>query len=232
MKWASLALLMLLACLAARPVYANCSNPAGKEADAIYNGDYHTYQFCNGTAWIPFGIQAGGLGSMQLISTQTASSSASLQWTGLGSYNTYLLSCGGLQPVTNAVDLDLQFGEGATPTWKTSGYAYGAMDAGGGAFEYHSSGAAAILLNWPTVAGNQAYQAQASTVWIHNLSNTSTYKFISFHTTYYEYNASSVILDDNGGGYYSGDTNAVTAIRLQYSSGNIAAGQCSLYGMN
>jgi len=33
------------------PVYAGCANPTGKEADLVYNGDYHTYQFCNGTVW-------------------------------------------------------------------------------------------------------------------------------------------------------------------------------------
>ncbi len=47
-------LLILLASLAARPVYAACANPAGNEGDIIYNADYHTYQFCNGTSWTPF----------------------------------------------------------------------------------------------------------------------------------------------------------------------------------
>jgi hypothetical protein len=35
-----------------------------------------------------------------------------------------------------------------------------------------------------------------------------------------------------GTGWYTGDTNAVTAIRVLASSGNITSGQCSLYGMN
>jgi hypothetical protein len=48
--------LLLLACLAAGPAYAGtCTNPTGNEADEIYNEDYHTYQFCNGTNWTPFG---------------------------------------------------------------------------------------------------------------------------------------------------------------------------------
>ncbi len=40
--------------LVAAHAYANCTSPTGKEADIKYNGDYHTYQFCNGTNWIPY----------------------------------------------------------------------------------------------------------------------------------------------------------------------------------
>jgi hypothetical protein len=46
-------LFILLLCLAAGPVYGGtCSNPTGNEADFIYNSNFHTYQFCNGTNWI------------------------------------------------------------------------------------------------------------------------------------------------------------------------------------
>jgi hypothetical protein len=48
-------MLGILACLAAGPAYGGtCSSPAGNEGDIKYNGDYHTYQFCNGTNWIPY----------------------------------------------------------------------------------------------------------------------------------------------------------------------------------
>ncbi len=30
-------------------------NSAGNEGDVIYNAAYSTYQFCNGTSWIPYG---------------------------------------------------------------------------------------------------------------------------------------------------------------------------------
>ena len=46
---------MLLTWLAAGPVYAACTSPAGNERDIIYNGDYNTYQFCNGTRWMGYG---------------------------------------------------------------------------------------------------------------------------------------------------------------------------------
>ena len=44
--------LLLLACLAAGPAHAACTNPAGSERALMYNGDYRTYQFCNGTRWV------------------------------------------------------------------------------------------------------------------------------------------------------------------------------------
>ena len=74
----SLYLLFALIFLAAGPARADCSNPADPEKSMVYNNDYHTYQFCNGTQWLSMG--GGGAGSgMTLISTQTASASASLQ---------------------------------------------------------------------------------------------------------------------------------------------------------
>ena len=115
MQKASLSLLILLACLAASPAHAVCSNPAGNEADQFYNATYHTYQFCNGANWMAMGaVGAIVVGALTLISTQTASNSASLQWTGLGStYNTLLLDCNGLKPATNSVNANIVFGEGA-----------------------------------------------------------------------------------------------------------------------
>jgi len=46
---------LLLACFAAEPVYATCTSPAGNEGDQVYNYNYHTFQFCNGTSWLAYG---------------------------------------------------------------------------------------------------------------------------------------------------------------------------------
>jgi hypothetical protein len=49
-------LLAMLAFLAAGSAYGGtCSSPTGNEGDIKYNGNYHTYQFCNGTNWIAYG---------------------------------------------------------------------------------------------------------------------------------------------------------------------------------
>lgn len=36
-------------------VWAACSNPTGQEGESVYNGTYHTLQFCNGTQWMAMG---------------------------------------------------------------------------------------------------------------------------------------------------------------------------------
>jgi hypothetical protein len=67
-KIASTRLLLLVApvCLPVVPIYAECSNPNGKEKDIIYNNEYHTYEFCDETQWysmektIPARGRAGG----------------------------------------------------------------------------------------------------------------------------------------------------------------------------
>jgi hypothetical protein len=61
-------LVILLAGFAVGPAFASaCSNPAGNEQDFIYNGNYHTYQFCNGTNW----VVAGGTVAPESLATQT-----------------------------------------------------------------------------------------------------------------------------------------------------------------
>lgn len=61
-----LPLLAPLVFLPTLPIYADCSNPAGKEKDIVYNDDYHTYEFCDGTQWYSMGKpipgRGGGLG--------------------------------------------------------------------------------------------------------------------------------------------------------------------------
>jgi hypothetical protein len=215
-----LLLLCGLACLAAGPVYADCTSPAGNERDIIYNNGFHTYQFCNGTNWMPFGaIGGGGGGGLTLISTQTASSSASLQWTGLGAYGTYFLHCHGMHPVTNGGNFGAQFGEGATPTWETGSSYWGAVGSNPNSYIALDNG-----------GQSSSTQGQEVELWIYDLSalNAHGAAGIGYNTTAAAVQKWQVI-----GAQYFGDTNAITALRVLYpSGGNIASGTCSLYWMN
>jgi hypothetical protein len=240
MQRVSLSLLIVLVCLlSARPVHAgNCSNPTGHEADIIYNGAAHTPQFCNGTTWMAMGA-IGSTGGLMLISTQAASNSASLQFTNLPTYNTFLLNCNGLQPSVNYASLELQFGEGSTPTWETSSYAYSIFDANDSNNDGYgmeaSSSASGIFLDW--AGGNVSDSSTAEEnlqVWINNISTTGIHHAINDTGIFFTGTATYVQIFQAAGAYL-GDTNAITAIRVLYgggNSGNITAGQCSLYGMN
>jgi hypothetical protein len=110
--------------LAAGAARAACSNPTGSEHDIVYNQSYHIYQFCNGTNWKSMGgIGGGSSGGLTLISTQTASASASLQFTNLPTtYNTLFLNCTGLLTSSNSATVRLNVGEGSGPTWETGAY--------------------------------------------------------------------------------------------------------------
>jgi len=56
MRRFSLFLFLLVASCFAGPAFGGtCTVPAGNEGDILYNGDYHTYQFCNGTIWQAYG---------------------------------------------------------------------------------------------------------------------------------------------------------------------------------
>ena len=193
-----------------------------------YNSTNPGLQYCDGTNW-----QAAG--GMALISTQTASNSASLQWTGLGSYNNYYLNCSVITPASNAVNFEAQVGEGATPTWETATYngsGYASDQTGATSIIGPTSGGSGLI-----VAGNVVITATNNyslslQLWLTNVQSTTVAKHMQFLS---EWNiATNPYFDTSGsgGGTYNGDGNAVTAFRVLFSSGNISTGQCSLYGMN
>lgn len=167
-----------------------------------------------------------------LISTQTASNSASLQWTGLGSnYKYYKLLCTDLTAFTGN-NLYLQFGEGATPTWETSNYDSGGLgfySNGGGSSSFsfgdQQAGTGVRLSNG--VSGN-ASAAMLVDLTIGNLAS-SLYKNV-IGSSNIDYPSSSYYAAEITGAYL-GDTTAVTAIRLILDSDTFS-GTCSLYGMN
>jgi hypothetical protein len=169
---------------------------------------------------------------MHFISTQTASSSASLQFTGLGStYNTLFLNCNGLVPATNSVSLELQYGEGATPTWETANYSFGGRYATQGGSSGNEDGASGSSIGLDGGVSNSAGANISFKAWISNVGSSSLYKQTVALIGAYE--VSSTFEDwVAASGTYTGDTNAVTAIRILMSSGNITSGTCSLYGLN
>lgn len=52
--------LLLLIAAASETAHSACSSPTGAERDLIYNADFHTYQFCNGTKWVAAGGAVSG----------------------------------------------------------------------------------------------------------------------------------------------------------------------------
>lgn len=183
-----------------------------------------TLEACNGTSWIP--IDSG----MHFISTQTASSSASLQFTNLPtSYNTLFLNCAGLVPSANGTNIYLYVGEGSTPTWETGAH-YSV------AGEYWNTANTGSNLT-TTTASDALYNGLAPVkttfpvgllMYINNVGSSTIYKMMTTKWT----GGYNYLFLGSVGAYWNNDTNPITAIELSASSGNLTSGTCSLYGMN
>lgn len=187
--------------------------------------------YVSGTG-VTCGTSSGSAGAMALVSTQTASGSADLRFTGLSATpNTYMMQCNGIVPA--ATDFaKIQVGTGGTPTWQTSSYAYtfagakgtGTADTGG------ATGASAIHFNDNSIS-NAGTVGFGLTVWINNVGSSTLQKPI--FGNYQFFNAdTSVYASGSFGGQWAGATTALTAIRFIMNSGNITSGQCSLYSLS
>jgi hypothetical protein len=184
-----------------------------------------TALYVNGTA-----VNAGS-NSLVLISSKTASSSSTLEWTGLSGYNKYLLVLENIRPSTDVVSLYLQYGTGSTPTYETTGYSVANQSS------TITTGLGYALAG--QIGSNFVYgTAPAQGVWgFAYLDNTlcTAYAYptmagvLGFHN-----NAAggSNIYSTSLNGIATASTTAKTAIRIQFSSGNIASGIASLYGIS
>ena len=194
-----------------------CTNPTGNEGDIRYRVDYHTMTFCDGTQW--WSMKSGGgstVGGLTLISTQTASNSASLQWTGLTG-NNYLLIVQNIVPATESDNLGLVFGTGGGPTWQTSNYV---SSDGGTTGQFPRN---AIYLGKSVEYTNTGV---SGSVTLPGLNSGAT-AWITGETMFQGSAGTSHLYTVGGAGPASG-----TAIKLRFDSGNIVSGSASLYLLN
>ena len=214
-----------------------CTNPAQQaSANGLFDQMFGTTtgfvptKQAGGT-WAGAVPGGGGGGSLVLISTQTASSSAALTWTGLGStYETYLLVLKQLVPVTDGSLFLIQIGEGAGPTWKTTGYASAAGDKNSTNGANSTTNTTGIVLSSLGVSNVAANGGANASIWCCNVTAAAYKSFhgtsaSSFNTTPATYSGNTVI------GVYNADQTAGTGIQLVTTSGNILSGKASLYGV-
>ena len=168
------------------------------------------------------------------ISTQTASAAASIAWTGLGTtYNEYVLECPYIYPAVDNDQISLQVGEGATPTWQAANYqwqqSYVSSAASPTITPASSGGADTGFVMAAGGSHNVVTDALSVHASIYNIPSTTYYTSVRSNVTLYS-SLNSVSYLFTGGGTYSGDTTAKTALRLVASTGNIT-GSCSLWGI-
>ena len=180
---------------------------------------------------------AGGSGNWQWIATQTASSSASLNFDNQFSsaYVAYRLVLVNILPSSNA-KLWLRLGTGAGPTYISSVYIYHNCD-------IISNIVAITYPGWTGTAFNQVQLAHANG---NGVSNSATYGGVCGTIDLFVTSGSSNVANGRSFMSYRGGTYSIyanttcsfqhpaanfTSVQLLMSTGNIVSGKAYLYGL-
>jgi hypothetical protein len=173
-----------------------------------------------------------------LISSQTASASASLSFTGIDStYRTYMFKFINMHPATDNVSFDMNMSTDGGSNYnvtKTSTAFRTAHDEADSAtaVSYESAQDLAQSTAYQKLfnpdMGNGNDESTSGTLYLFNPSNTTFVKHFLSCVNYY--NTSNYTCEMFIGGYCN-TTSAVNAIRFQMSSGNIDAGTIYMYGI-
>jgi hypothetical protein len=181
---------------------------------------------------------AGSPATLVLLSTQTASASATISFTtGLDStYDEYIFKFIDIHPATDDVlfqfNMSTDSGSNYNVTKTTTAFRVRHDEADTAtALEYRTSEDLAQSTGFQSLTtgqGNDADQNSSGTLTLFNPSSTTYVKhFISRLNEYHEGNVS---IETNTAGY-GNTTSAVNAIRFQMSSGNIDDGIIKMYGV-
>ena len=178
-------------------------------------------------------------GALTLLSTQTASSSASIEFTsGIDStYDSYVFKFINIHPATDNVDLDFQCSTDGGSTYgvtvtTTNFRAQHGEDNSDGSLAYSTSrdlAQSTAFKNLATNVGNDNDQATSGYLQIFNPSSTTFVKhFISNfdNTTNINYQK-----QEFNAGYFN-TTSAINAIQFKMGSGNIDDGIIKMYGVS
>ena len=194
----------------------------------------------NGTTILDNGAFSVGLGNLFLLSTQTASASASISFTtGIDStYDAYQFEIINCHPATDAVDfkfnLSTDGGANYNVTKTTTFFTafHDETDEGGGILRYENTGELAESTDFQFLSyggiGNGADESVSGTLTLFNPSSTTFVKH--FIATTNSYGNANVSVNSYVAGY-GNTTSAINAIQFIMSSGNIDAGTIKMYGI-
>ena len=172
-----------------------------------------------------------------LISTQTASSSSSLSFTGInGTYDEYQFKFINVRPATDQVpfmfNLSTNGGSTYAVTKTTSIFrAYHQEDDSATALEYYGSYDLAQSTAYQAIfwsVGNASDESCSGTLSLFNPSSTTYVKHYIFSGN--EYEGTNYTINGYVAGY-GNTTSAVNAIDFKFNSGNIADGIIKMYGV-
>jgi len=210
-------------------LYASASDTLSKLAKG---SDTEVLTLASG---LPSWAAGGGGGAWTYISTATASTSATIDFTGIDStYNVYVITASYVIPTTDDTDMYFRIGTGGTPTYQSGASDYGWSFGGGTAAGSQGGGDIADseieLVNNGTNngLGTNTNESWSAIVYVFEPSNSSINTRLFYQVSYEDAGAREVAL--YGQGVYLATT-AVTAFRFILSSSTIASGVFKLYGI-
>ncbi len=165
-----------------------------------------------------------------LLSTQTASSSASLSFTSLitSQYPVYYIKVRNLLPVSNNVALQVLFSTNNGSTYLNSNYGWvNWIMYSAGTFLGGSGNLSASLIQIGDSLSNVSTRPFNGNYYFYNLATTNV---VTMKGRAVKYDQFGNLGEATIGGLNTGTT-AVNAIQFSLTSGNIASGTISIYGM-
>ena len=177
-------------------------------------------------------------GSLQLLSTQTASNSASISFTTqlTSAYDIYCFKFINIHPVTDVQPFSFQVNAsgqtGFNETMTTTFFDADHTETDVGSLQYEAGDDQAQGTAYQRLArgvGNLNDEAMSGELYLFSPSSTTYVKH--FYSRTAEYMGSPRILDNYSGGYIN-TTAAITQIDFKFDSGNIESGTIKLYGIS
>ena len=193
----------------------------------------------NGTTLLDAGALDSGVatGSMTLLSTVTASSSATIDFTsGISStYKEYQFHFTDIHPATNNVTFSFQVDTGSNTSYNitcTSTFFRASHDEGGGTalvYRANDDQAQGTAFNkLCQTVGNDNDQSCTGILHLFEPSNTTFVKHFVARTN--GCHEADVTRDVHTAGYFN-TTTALTRVRFKFDSGNIDSGVIKMYGI-
>lgn len=172
--------------------------------------------------------------AMSLITSKTASSSSSLDFTDLPAASAILFVLTDILPATDNANLQIRTssGTGGSPTFDTGGtdYGYGLHGISTASHTASATASNSSILTMASGAGlgisNAAGEVCTGTIYLYDPTGTTAYKFFRGTLGYFNQDALPATYDFNG---VRKSTSAVNAVRFFMSTGNIASGTIYAY---
>ena len=170
-----------------------------------------------------------GVGTLELIQTQSVSGVAQADFTSLGSYNVHFLTLNNFTPTTDSRQINARLSTDSGTSFITSGYQFAIQNGYSDDTFSEINSTSYARMRIAGAVGNATNETGSGYIYFYNLLDSTKYSFVTSHFSYMHPNSTL------GGGFTFGSQVLPTAaehnaIRVYPQSGNFSA-DISLYGI-